>query len=393
MPAAYEIDGNDILKVVQLFISFRFLALHALKYFFFAVLIFIAIIIFLTGCMVVYITFECEACDDRNEYNTFPTILLYLLIKKSSRRTIVHNIKFSELDGSQELYFGLKPQDLNMQAEQPNGLSQPDDHVGVPAQQPILKASDHLNDGKTHLLLAATGSVATIKIPNIIKALSKHSNLSIRLILSKSASEFLQGQSSEQPSLVEIAAYPNLDGIYHDEDEWRKPWVRGDNILHIELRRWADLMLIAPLSANSLAKVSQGMSDSLVTSVIRAWDFSGLIDGARPGVALPYQQDRSPEELEGLPQQFKQGGKKGIIVAPAMNTAMWKHPVTENQIKVLEEEWGVANGGWFEVLRPVEKQLACGDTGSGAMRNWEEIVGIVEERLRLKDPDAGYVKV
>lgn len=263
----------------------------------------------------------------------------------------------------------------------------------MPAQQPIFKASDNYNDGKVHLLLAATGSVATIKIPNIIKALGRHPNITIRLILSKSASEFLQGQSHEQPSLKEISTYPNLDGIYHDEDEWRKPWVRGDSILHIELRRWADLMLIAPLSANSLAKVSQGMSDNLVTSVVRAWDFSGLIDGARPGVPLPYPQDKSSGELEGLPEQFRQGGKKGILVAPAMNTAMWKHPVTAKQIKVLEDEWGVANGGWFEVLRPIEKQLACGDTGSGAMRSWEEIVGVVEERLKLKDSDAGYVKV
>lgn len=268
--------------------------------------------------------------------------------------------------------------------ERANPSSQANGGTEPSSQQPILKASDHVNDGKYHLLLAATGSVATIKIPNIIQALGKHSNISIRLVLSKSASEFLQGQSHEQPSLKEISAYPNLDGIYHDEDEWRKPWVRGDSILHIELRRWADLMLIMPLSANSLAKISQGMSDNLVTSVVRAWDFSGLIDGARPGVPLPYSRHAPLEDLDGLPEQFREGGKKGIIVAPAMNTAMWKHPVTEKQIKILEHEWGVANGGWFEVLRPVEKQLACGDTGSGAMRNWEEIVGVVEERLKLK---------
>ena len=60
-----------------------------------------------------------------------------------------------------------------------------------------------------------------------------------------------------------------------------------------------------------------------------------------------------------------------------MNTAMWKHPVTTKQMGVLEVEWG----SWVEVLRPVEKGLACGDVGSGAMRPWEEIVDIVEKRM------------
>lgn len=263
-------------------------------------------------------------------------------------------------------------------------------HKRKPA--PILKASDHHSDAKHHLLLAATGSVATIKIPLILRSLSHHPNLSIRLILSESARQFLQGQSPEQPSISEIAKTPNLDGIYFDEDEWSKPWVRGDSILHIELRRWADLMVVAPLSANGLAKISQGVSDNLVSSVIRAWDFSGLIDGTRPGVALPYSIGKSREELGGLPDAFRQGRKKGIVVAPAMNTAMWSHPVTAKQLAALEEEWGVERGGWFEVLRPMEKMLACGDTGSGAMLSWEEIVRVIERRLFLIDEKDGDIK-
>ncbi|KAH9810074.1 Protein SIS2 [Teratosphaeria destructans] len=235
---------------------------------------------------------------------------------------------------------------------------------------PPLKAADHINDGKHHLLLAATGSVATIKIPNIVQALSKHKNLSIRILLSESASEFLQAQSEEQPSLKQIASLPNVDGVYLDHDEWRKPWVRGDNILHIELRRWADLMLIAPLSANSLAKIAQGLSDNLITSVVRAWDATGILDPARPGVPLPFSGTAGAR-----------GDKKGIIVAPAMNTAMWHHPLTAEHLRRLEVDWAVSNGGWFEVLRPVEKVLACGDTGSGAMHKWEQIVKVVQETL------------
>ncbi|KAK3060651.1 hypothetical protein LTR53_020045, partial [Teratosphaeriaceae sp. CCFEE 6253] len=82
------------------------------------------------------------------------------------------------------------------------------------------------------------------------------------------------------------------------------------------------------------------MSDNLITSVVRAWDATGVLDEARPDVPLPYE------------------GRKGIIIAPAMNTAMWHHPITAEHLRRLEIDWSVRNGGWFDVLRPVEKQLA-----------------------------------
>lgn len=169
------------------------------------------------------------------------------------------------------------------------------------------------NDGKIHLLLAASGSVATIKIPNIIRSLldshNKNSSpdrpaLSIRLILTSSAANFLAGQAPEQPAfqslLSSASTTPGLDGIYLDDDEWgRGPsigpaegvWRRGTSILHIELRRWAHLLAVVPLSANTLAKVVNGICDNLLTSVVRAWDADGRVDGTR----------------------------KRILVAPAMN--------------------------------------------------------------------------
>lgn len=232
-----------------------------------------------------------------------------------------------------------------------------------PSSTPFI-AADHANDNKRHLILAASGSVATIKLPNIIRALSHHPNLSIRILLTKSAENFLAGQSAEQPLLDALRGFENVDGIYHDEDEWDRPWTRGGGILHIELRRWSDLMVIAPLSANSMAKMTMGLADNLLLSVVRAWDTTGWIDSRHVS------------------------GKKRIVLAPAMNTAMWRHPVTKKQIRVLEEDWGVGghgdeNEGWVEVLRPVEKELACGDVGDGAMRDWNEIVTIIEARLGL----------
>lgn len=228
-----------------------------------------------------------------------------------------------------------------------------------------------LEDERIHLLLCATGSVATIKIPNMVRALSQRANLSVRLIFTEAAKNFLQGQSEEQPSLEEIEALPNVDGVYFDEDEWSEPWVRGNKILHIELRRWADIMVIAPLSADSLAKITQGWSDNLLLSVVRAWDTTGELDPVR--------------DLAGLNTASGKSKIKQILVAPSMNTAMWKQPITKKQVDLLNEEWGTKNGGWFEVLLPMEKQLACGDVGGGAMKDWKEIVEVIENRLGLNN--------
>ncbi|KAK0762697.1 hypothetical protein N5P37_005515 [Trichoderma harzianum] len=223
---------------------------------------------------------------------------------------------------------------------------------------PAQDVTQARSDGKVHLLLAASGSVATIKIPNIIKGLSRHPNLSIRLVLTSFAAEFLQGQAEEQPSLTDIRNYPNVDAIYTDESEWVQPWTRGAPILHIELRKCKSpnnfSPLIAPLSANTLAKMVHGISDSLLSSTILAWDTDGFVDGK----------------------------KKKILVATAMNTAMFRNPITQRNLKLLNELMGGADG-WVEELQTISKGLACGDVGQGAMATVETIVAAIEEKLGL----------
>ncbi|KAF2403279.1 phosphopantothenoylcysteine decarboxylase [Trichodelitschia bisporula] len=228
--------------------------------------------------------------------------------------------------------------------------------------------TQHVHDGTHHILLAASGSVATIKLPNLIAGLNASpAPLSIRIILTVSAAQFLAGQSREQPSLADIASLPNVDGIYLDSDEWATPWTRGAPILHIELRRWADVMVIAPLSANTLAKMVAGLCDNLLLSVVRAWDCSGKLDA-------PHRV-----AYNGREKTWPGTGRKVIIVAPAMNTAMWAHPLTANHIAAIGEF------NWIKVLRPVEKELACGDTGTGAMRPWNEIKDTILDVIRLEE--------
>ncbi|KAI9671829.1 MAG: hypothetical protein M1831_003357 [Alyxoria varia] len=227
-------------------------------------------------------------------------------------------------------------------------------------------ASEHARDGKYHLLLAASGSVATIKIPNIVQKLSKHANLSIRVIVTESSAKFLNGQSDEQPHLQSLTSLPNLDAIYRDEDEWNAPWVRGAPILHIELRRWADVMIVAPLSANTLAKLAGGICDNLLTSVVRAWQIEPIVQQSASSSEMPIDN----------PNQRK------ILVAPAMNTAMWQHPLTDMHLGVLR------SFHWIQIFWPVEKALACGDTGDGAMHAWEDIVRVIEFHIE----DQGIVR-
>jgi phosphopantothenoylcysteine decarboxylase len=248
----------------------------------------------------------------------------------------------------------------------PSYFSATDAHAN---RNPPFVAADYAHDSKKHCLLCASGSVATIKLPKICEALSTSNRISIRIILTSSAAQFLAGQSAEQPTVSSLLAIPNVDGVYTDADEWAPPWTRNAGVTHIELRRWSDICVVAPLSANTMAKMTNGIADNLLTSVLRAWD--------------------TTDSIENRGRSVEGGLRKRIIVAIAMNTAMWQHPITHKQLKVLTEEWGVnlkgryARPGWVEVLTPSTKMLACGDVGIGAMIPYEEIVQIIRNRLYL----------
>ncbi len=181
-----------------------------------------------------------------------------------------------------------------------------------------------------NVLLGVTGSVAAIYTPELYAEL-RAAGHSVKVLATRSALYFFDAARIE----------PNGDGsrnkavVTLDEDEWPgETYHRGDPVLHIEMRRWADVLLVAPLDANTLAKFALGVCDNTLTCVYRAWDRS------RP-----------------------------IVLAPAMNTLMWEHPATARHLCQVQTDMGNVT-----VMPPESKKLACDDVGVGAMAGRSAIV-------------------
>ncbi|KAG2199456.1 hypothetical protein INT47_011568 [Mucor saturninus] len=171
----------------------------------------------------------------------------------------------------------------------------------------------------TNILIGATGSVAAIKVPLLVSLLKQTPNVNVKVVLTESAYFFIKDE------IIDC-------DVYREKDEW-STWDKvSDPILHIELRNWADIVVIAPLDANTLGKIANGLCDNLLTCVLRAWDI-----------------------------------KKPVVVCPAMNTSMWHHPLTSRHMDVLRDVLG------YHIVDPISKKLACGDTGIGAMAEYKYI--------------------
>src|SRR5262249_57678031 len=146
-----------------------------------------------------------------------------------------------------------------------------------------------------NVLLGVTGSVAALLTPEVVAGL-KGAGYQVKVVTTLPALYFFDPATLDPIDPANPARNPEV--VVLDEDEWPgqaagRRWQRGEPVLHIRLRRWADLLLIAPLDANTLAKLANGLADNCLTCVWRAWEPS------RPAV-----------------------------LAPAMNTLMWEHPLT-----------------------------------------------------------------
>jgi phosphopantothenoylcysteine decarboxylase len=213
----------------------------------------------------------------------------------------------------------------------------------------------------SRILLGITGSVAAIRAPQILQQLLSDGH-DVKAVATRASRYFFDpkemGREVSRPARLET------DRLFLDEDEWAGTrYEREQPVLHIELRRWAELLLIAPLDANTLAKMAQGLADNCLTCVWRAWDWS------RP-----------------------------VMLAPAMNTFMWEHPLTRRHLLQLGGDLSgkpppSANSAeeairWIHqatprlrIVGPQSKKLACGDVGMGGLAEVADISAAVRELL------------
>ena len=179
-----------------------------------------------------------------------------------------------------------------------------------------------------HVLIGVSGGIAAYKVCEVVSSLAKR-GIEVRVILTRSAAEFVTPLTfatlSRQPA-------------YTDADFWQPTNGRP---LHIELAEWADIFLLAPVTANTLAKLAYGMADNLLTNTVLA---------------------------SNCP----------ILFAPAMNTTMWLQPtVQENWHKLLQDSR-------YTAIAPTEGILACDAVGTGRMAEPAMILGYLESFMFTK---------
>ncbi len=166
------------------------------------------------------------------------------------------------------------------------------------------------------ILLIISGGISAYKSLELIRLLKKQ-GFHIKTILTKSAKKFVTPLSVT--SLSQEKVYDDLFNIENEAE-----------MNHISLSRWADVVLVAPATANTISKLSTGSSDDLASTVILASD-------------------------------------KDIFLTPAMNVRMWNHPSTKENLNKLKS-FG------YKIIGPVIGDMACGEFGEGKMTEPNEIL-------------------
>ncbi|MFC1673204.1 bifunctional phosphopantothenoylcysteine decarboxylase/phosphopantothenate--cysteine ligase CoaBC [Pseudomonadota bacterium] len=181
------------------------------------------------------------------------------------------------------------------------------------------------------ILLIVTGGIAAYKTPELVRQFSK-AGASVRCVLTEGAQQFVTPLTLA--SLSGDKVYTDLFSLT-DENEMG----------HIELSRQADIVLVAPATANTLAKMAHGIADDLATTLLLATD-------------------------------------KPVLAAPAMNVRMWEHAATRDNVQLLQDR-GVT------MIGPDEGDMACGEYGEGRMSEPEAIVAAVASFLDATAPLKG----
>ena len=196
------------------------------------------------------------------------------------------------------------------------------------------------------ILLGLTGSVASVLYLKLIEELQQHGIVDV--ILTERSKHFVNicVMQDKLRASGGIVYTENEEWIWREGTGYTDKWAKNDPVLHIQLRDKSSALVIAPCSANTLAKLANGICDNLLTSVARAWDRN------RP-----------------------------FILAPAMNTNMWDHPITKVHLKTFVEF--SRNNHW---ILPQSKMLACNTYGMGAMCDIHYLGDAVKEKLKWTFP-------
>jgi phosphopantothenoylcysteine decarboxylase / phosphopantothenate---cysteine ligase len=176
-------------------------------------------------------------------------------------------------------------------------------------------------------VLAVTGSIASFKSYEVARQLVKN-GYEVKVILTQGALEFIKPDTFR---------YLGVQDVYLPTDDFDpKNLGQKENVLHIELAKWAHKLIIAPASANTMARLALGLNNDLLGSLFLAF------------------------------------GKRPVLIFPAMNTEMWNHPRTQEHLSSLR------NLSHISVVNPVSGLLACGDIGQGKFPEVSAVVDLIE---------------
>lgn len=190
-------------------------------------------------------------------------------------------------------------------------------------------------NGSTKILLCVTGGIAVYKAVALVSKLTQ-AGAEVRVIMSHSAMQFVQPLSFQAMSRHDV---------YYDTFDEKDSRV----IAHIDLADWADLVVVAPATANVIGKYANGIADDMITTTLLATT-------------------------------------KEVWMAPAMNVHMYDHPAVKANIQTLYER-GV------RFIEPSEGYLACGYVGKGRLEEPEKITELIMNRHARKQPLTGKLVV
>jgi phosphopantothenoylcysteine decarboxylase len=176
------------------------------------------------------------------------------------------------------------------------------------------------------IILGVTGSIAAHKAADLASLLTK-AKCDVRVVMTADAQRFITPLPFKT-----LTRHPVVTGLYDEVENWQPT--------HIPLADEADLLLIAPATANVIAKLAHGLADDALTCIALALN-----------------------------------PKAKILIAPAMNGKMWQHPATQANVKILKSRGA-------EFIGPDEGMLSCGYEGIGRLWPVEKIAERVQKILR-----------